>query len=654
MNQTQPTVGSIEYALQTANADLRKRGIKEIPASILNTGRVDLGKIVPGKKPTQQQALTPPDARQTQQFVPVPQTEPFASEENAVLSEIEKLKADIAPLEERVANSKTIENQAFEDAGIFEDMQELNRMKDRLRTLQDRDIEIPIEQRQKLRGNQATKTDLEKTTRPLLEQNTLETLAQSRATDSFSRALQTNASIVLDRLEGEQESAEFNLKRKDARLKELETKHGDIITKRQQQRIEEQRFQNEVDLMALRANTDLKKELALKLVDYGVGGSKLQRAMDGGVAGLMQTLSEIERPASYNDMLDQLKYTQALTEFNDEQTAKVAIERRTKGEAQASADAIINDMLGNDLGFGSNTGFLKIPNKLRDNLGIFPDADLFVATATNILNNLTIDQLKKLKEETGAVGQTTEREWPRYEQASARLARLAEQKDGVFTGRFTGSAETVRQLTKEVATGYMKLYLNSAMTSDEFLQKVDGVTDYQSVLKIYNDTKNAQTLPNATKLQQIDNALEGQSFNAVPIGTGQQEAVLGGSVGYITGYGSPLWKYGLDVQLKGDNAPVRAPMAGTVEFTGNVDGFGNKVRLRLDDGRAIQMGHLSRINAKPGQRIAIGDVIGTQGNSGKTIGKTGIHVDYTLYGQDGKPLPVAELIKSLNSPYALT
>ena len=84
-------------------------------------------------------------------------------------------------------------------------------------------------------------------------------------------------------------------------------------------------------------------------------------------------------------------------------------------------------------------------------------------------------------------------------------------------------------------------------------------------------------------------------------------------------------------------APVYSPVSGTVIRSGNEGNFGNRVRIKLADGRVIAAAHLDKTSVKSGQQIQAGQMIGTQGNTGKTLGPTGIHVDWTLYGTDGRP-----------------
>lgn len=126
------------------------------------------------------------------------------------------------------------------------------------------------------------------------------------------------------------------------------------------------------------------------------------------------------------------------------------------------------------------------------------------------------------------------------------------------------------------------------------------------------------------------------------------DSVIGKGVATgITG-GSPVWKWGLDFVVDGGRgAPVKAPFNGKVVFAGQKGGFGNSVRIELDNGDQIWLSHLDGIDVKPGQKINSGMVIGTQGNTGTVLGKggkpneearkkgSGTHVDITMRKPNG-------------------
>lgn len=114
--------------------------------------------------------------------------------------------------------------------------------------------------------------------------------------------------------------------------------------------------------------------------------------------------------------------------------------------------------------------------------------------------------------------------------------------------------------------------------------------------------------------------------------------------------GSPLWKHGLDIDLKiGD--PVPTPEAGVVTFVGKNGGFGNQVKIRTAKGSEVWLSHLDASNVKVGQRVARGQIVGKGGNTGKTIpgpNGDGSHLDLTIKRADGSFIPPREIASRLS------
>lgn len=112
----------------------------------------------------------------------------------------------------------------------------------------------------------------------------------------------------------------------------------------------------------------------------------------------------------------------------------------------------------------------------------------------------------------------------------------------------------------------------------------------------------------------------------------QASSVLGSGV--VTGYGSKFWSPGLDYVLPGGkNAKVQFPVSVRVKAVvpeSSSKGFGNQVQLVMPDGKELWVSHLDSVYAKAGMLLPAGTAIGTQGNTGKTYGRTGIHLDLTM------------------------
>ncbi|CAN5347666.1 M23 family metallopeptidase [soil metagenome] len=88
--------------------------------------------------------------------------------------------------------------------------------------------------------------------------------------------------------------------------------------------------------------------------------------------------------------------------------------------------------------------------------------------------------------------------------------------------------------------------------------------------------------------------------------------------------GRPAMHSGLDFRAStGD--PVRATANGKVVNAGWSGGYGRMIEIDHGNGLSTRYGHLSAINVKVGDRIAIGQVIGEVGSTGRS---TGPHLHY--------------------------
>lgn len=136
----------------------------------------------------------------------------------------------------------------------------------------------------------------------------------------------------------------------------------------------------------------------------------------------------------------------------------------------------------------------------------------------------------------------------------------------------------------------------------------------------------------------------------------------------ITGAnGSSVWANGLDMVVNGGyGAEIISPFSGTVIETKKSDtGFGNQVKLKLDNGDEAWFSHLNSFGVKQGDRISKGAVIGTQGNSGtvtdmsgnrynaeqKKSGK-GTHLDLTMKRADGSYYSPQEVLSKISPQQA--
>ena len=197
--------------------------------------------------------------------------------------------------------------------------------------------------------------------------------------------------------------------------------------------------------------------------------------------------------------------------------------------------------------------------------------------------------------------------------------------------------------------------LDVSQKPEQLLRNLENVSlHYNNWLNTINQNNQGQSIENNG--DDLDKRLPEQSLRDIENELGFKN--VGGDTNKATsykvsGYGSNYWKHGLDVTVGSKGSTVSLPINGTIidvvsEYKNPTNkplstsigksqnkGFGNQVKIRLNNGQEIWVSHLDSVNVKKGQQIKAGQILGQQGNTGLTYGNTGVHVDITAKKPDG-------------------
>lgn len=109
--------------------------------------------------------------------------------------------------------------------------------------------------------------------------------------------------------------------------------------------------------------------------------------------------------------------------------------------------------------------------------------------------------------------------------------------------------------------------------------------------------------------------------------------------------GTPALHSGMDFRAP-QGSGARATAAGIVTKAGWNSGYGRMVEIDHGEGFSTRYAHLSRIDVKEGERIAIGQVVGEVGSSGRSTGPH-LHYEVRRNGEAVNPLRFLKLGKEV-------
>ncbi len=242
----------------------------------------------------------------------------------------------------------------------------------------------------------------------------------------------------------------------------------------------------------------------------------------------------------------------------------------------------------------------------------------FFAGVQQLISQETLDTLTELKAAGGTLGAISQSELDILQSAATKINTwIMKDDEGVPTGKIEISEELFEEELNKIR--------ESAASIIDASKETSVGDDIDTFLDSFN-------LDLSTSVN----------------GSGASQVL---ALGSVTGYGSPLWKHGLDIDLKiGD--PVANVEQGEVVFVGENAGFGNQVKVRTASGEEYWYSHLDSINVKEGDSVSAGDAVGRGGNTGDVIPGPqgdGSHLDLTVQRPDGSYVDPRELEQRLKT-----
>lgn len=151
------------------------------------------------------------------------------------------------------------------------------------------------------------------------------------------------------------------------------------------------------------------------------------------------------------------------------------------------------------------------------------------------------------------------------------------------------------------------------------------------------DPRFSELFVNWQRVAQLQSAMA-----AIPAYVPIRNYMLTSSFGfrYDPFHGGAATHTGLDM-AGSTGEPVMAAAGGTVVRAGRFGAYGNAIDIDHGRGITTRYGHLSRINVKVGEKVAMGERIGAVGSTGRSTGPH-LHYEVRIDGRAVNPRPFIE------------
>lgn len=228
-----------------------------------------------------------------------------------------------------------------------------------------------------------------------------------------------------------------------------------------------------------------------------------------------------------------------------------------------------------------------------------------------------LDELQLLK--TFLQEEKTEKESEKTDLENLKI-KLVDQKQMVEVNKKSKNQLLVETKNKESV--YKKL-LADRLAKQKALE--EEISDFEALIKIIIDPKSLPVAGSGVLKWPLSSIRITQYFGKTPFAT-QNPQVYGGN-----GHN------GVDFAAS-EGTPVRASLDGVVRGIGNTDvscrgvSYGQWILIDHDNNLTTLYAHFSMTKILPGQRVAVGDIIGYSGDTGYS---TGPHLHFGVFASKG-------------------
>lgn len=277
---------------------------------------------------------------------------------------------------------------------------------------------------------------------------------------------------------------------------------------------------------------------------------------------------------------------------------------------------------------------------IREYLGVII-AGIFIAMGLLLISTYLIvsPEMRKLRRENRVISQDYKEQVKRYAQTEKVLKDIEKRDDNIYKAILESDpneqkADTISsylallQKTEEMEPLDLARYVDVQL--DSLLQVMASNEDnYQNFAKIFNSKM--KMIDYVPSIQPIDN----QNVDVIVYGFGKRIDPF---------YRTLVNHKGMDFSIP-EGTKIRATANGTIKFSGQLRGEGTSIIISHEYGFETRYTHLDQVLVNAGKKVRRGDVIGTSGNTGKSLAP---HLHYEVHVKGVPVNPVNFFFADLN------